>query len=210
MMRTSSISPSAAARTASSPRRAPVGTTMRAPWRAASAMRSGRLRSAPTLSGSRVRPAFRTGSAISANTRAGAHSTTASAASTSAAGLTSGTGAVRSDIRARALSWSPVATAARLNPAMPPSRRRAISPPMAPRPAMPIRSVTVGALTVTPNAVRESAPPGHVPPPRRGRAPVRSRRRRRSRDRAARGPRARARNPSTDAACREGPAGTWR
>ena len=84
-MVTLSTLPSAAARTASSPSSAPVGTTMRAPVSRARATRCIRGSSAPTLLGTKMRPRAIAASAICSKTAAGAASTTISACSASSA-----------------------------------------------------------------------------------------------------------------------------
>ena len=78
-MVTLSTRPSAAARTASRPSSAPVGTTMRAPVSCARRTRCMRGSSAPTEAGTNTRPASIAGPAICSNTAAGAASTTISA-----------------------------------------------------------------------------------------------------------------------------------
>ena len=78
-MVTLSTLPSAAARTASSPSSAPVGTTMRAPVSCARRTRCMRGSSAPTEAGTKMRPASMAAEAIVSNTAAGAASTTMSA-----------------------------------------------------------------------------------------------------------------------------------
>ena len=96
---TDSIPLSAAPRTASSPITAPLGTTICAPVTRATSTRSVWSSSAPTLMETRIFPARTTGSAISRNTAAGAHSTTMSARS---AATTISTGERKPAMRSRA------------------------------------------------------------------------------------------------------------
>src|SRR5580704_13686766 len=129
--------PSAAARTASSPIRPPVGTRMRAPVSFARATRSQLSRSWPTLSGMNSLPRSITDNATVRNIAGGRHSTTRSQVSTSASAATIGMRLPTCGRLRRALSRSRTETAVRTRPGMPASIRRATSRPTAPSPPNP-------------------------------------------------------------------------
>ena len=134
-MVTLSIRPSAAARTASRPSRAPVGTTMRAPVLPASSKRCMRGNRAPTEAGMKMRPASKAGTAIRSKIEAGAHSTTMSASASACRSTRRGEDRKPARL-ARALTSSRQDTAINRNPSTPASSARARGKPIAPRPAI--------------------------------------------------------------------------
>src|SRR5581483_3237235 len=139
IMWTRSISPTAAACTASRPSSAPVGTRMRPPWSRARSTRSKLSSSAPQDSTTTVRPCSSAGSASSRNTAAGAHSTTMSACCHSSPSGTTGTFRAKPAIAASARARSRADTAASAAPSMPRSRWPATTLPIAPNPAIATR-----------------------------------------------------------------------
>src|SRR6185437_10883173 len=138
-MRTELIVPSAAADTASSPSRAPVGTMIWPPLALASSISSGRGSRAPQLRTMTRLPAVSIGRQIASKTAAGAHSTARSACCGRSSRLTKGQVIRCSLSQACALAWSRAATQASVAPGTPWARRRARTRPMAPRPAMAMR-----------------------------------------------------------------------
>ena len=136
-------SPSAAARTASSPSNAPVGMMMRAPVSRARSIRCMRGSKAPQELGTKMQPASMAAVAASSKTEAGAASTMMSHSRGSLA-MSRISGRSRNPfIAATARSRSRTATAASLRPGTPASNARARCRPMAPRPTMPTVSVSV-------------------------------------------------------------------
>ena len=143
------IGPSAAARTASRPSSAPVGTMMRAPVAWASLTRCMRGSRAPTEAGIRMRPASMAGKAIRSNRDAGAASTTISA-SDSSASSTIGGGSMKPARLAMPLTRSRHATATNRRPSIRASSARASGNPIAPSPAIATVLVIVLSLTAGP------------------------------------------------------------
>src|SRR5579864_8408837 len=130
--------PSAAARTASRPSRAPVGTRMRAPVAFARSTKSQFSRSWPTESGMNSLPRSITEDATARNNAGGKHSTTRSQGCAKSSAATTGMRVPTPGRLRFALSTSRTDTAASTSPGMPVSMRRATSSPTAPSPAKPI------------------------------------------------------------------------
>ena len=101
-----------------------------------------------------MRPRAIAGSAISANTEAGAASTTMSARSASSRGATTAGGARKDATVRSALVLSRAATATRLSPSTPASRARARCAPMAPSP--PIATVKPPVIRLVPDTMHRS------------------------------------------------------
>ena len=140
IMRTEWMVPSAAAVTASSPMSAPVGAMIWPPCSRARSISAILRSSAPMLNTIRVLPARSTGSAITGSRSAGAHSTTTSQCSASAS-MRVNTHGVFSVMRAAPCCGSRKAIAVSRSPSIPASSLCATLLPMAPRPAMPTRTI---------------------------------------------------------------------
>src|SRR3954454_8610164 len=139
VMRTELTVPSATAATASSPRRPPLGTTMRPPCCLASSMSSGRGNSAPHESTITCLPTLSIGRQISSSTAAGAHSTARSACCGNSSSGTIGASMPSSSSQPRAFSSSRDATHARSRPGIPSASLRASTRPIVPSPAIAMR-----------------------------------------------------------------------
>src|ERR1700731_4692445 len=155
--------PSAAARTASSPIRPPVGTRMRAPVSFARATRSQLSRSWPTLSGMNSLPPSMTDNPTVRNMAGGRHSTTRSQVSASASAATTGMRPPTCGRLRRALSRSRTETAVRTRPAMPASIRRPTSRPTAPSPANPTLRASRATVLFPSPALAAIRPARYIP-----------------------------------------------